>query len=273
MVDRSNDAPLGVFDSGLGGLTVVRALRARCPQEDIVYLGDTARVPYGTRSPETVIRYALGCSRVLTARGVKAIVVACNTVSAVALDMLRVELDLPVLGVILPGARAAVRAAQGRTVGVLGTTGTITSGAYPRAIATFSTRTEVVGQPAPLFVPLAEEGWTEGEVPRLVARRYLEPVIAAGARCIVLGCTHYPLLRDEIQHEADALAGERVAIVDSALATAEEVDGFLTERGYAARRERAGKLELYVTDLPKSFATVAERFLGERTDSVQQIDL
>ncbi len=176
---RLGEAPLGVFDSGLGGLTVVRALRERCPGEDIVYLGDTARVPYGTRSPETIIRYALGCSRVLIARGVKAIVVACNTVSAVALDMMRVELDLPVLGVILPGARAAVEAAAGRPVGVLGTTGTITSGAYPRAIAALSTRTEVIVQAAPLLVPLAEEGWTEGEVPRLVARRYLEPLIAS----------------------------------------------------------------------------------------------
>jgi glutamate racemase len=268
-----SDAPLGVFDSGLGGLTVVRALRARVPHEDIVYLGDTARVPYGTRSPETVIRYALGCSRVLTARGVKAIVVACNTVSAVALDMLRVELDLPVLGVILPGARAAVAAAAGRKIGVLGTTGTITSGAYPRAIASCSTRTEVLGQAAPLFVPLAEEGWLEGEVPRLVVRRYLEPLIAAGARAVVLGCTHYPLLREVIQEEADALAGEPVSIVDSADATADEVASFLEERGSLARRERAGSLELLVTDLPKSFASVAARFLGEPIEHVQQIDL
>jgi glutamate racemase len=269
----SRDAPLGVFDSGLGGLTVVRALRERCPGEDIVYLGDTARVPYGTRSPETVIRYALGCSRVLTGRGVKAIVVACNTVSAVALDMMRIELDLPVLGVILPGARAAVAAAAGRTVGVLGTTGTITSGAYPRAIASLSTRTEVVGQAAPLFVPLAEEGWTEGEVPRLVAQRYLQPLIAAGARCIVLGCTHYPLLQDAIEAEAHALAGERIPIVDSASATADEVAAFLAERGQDARRDRPGSLELFVTDLPKSFAGVAARFLGEPIEHVHQIDL
>src|SRR3954453_4916996 len=175
----SREAPLGVFDSGLGGLTVVHALRERLPGESIVYLGDTARVPYGTRSPETVVKYALSCSRVLIDRGVKAIVVACNTVSAVALDMLRVELDLPVLGVILPGARAAVAASRGEAVGVLATTGTIASGAYPRAVASLSTRTEVTGQAAPLLVSLAEEGWTEGEVPRLVARRYLEPLIAA----------------------------------------------------------------------------------------------
>ncbi len=271
--EPGRDAPLGVFDSGLGGLTVVRALRDRCPAEDIVYLGDTARVPYGSRSPETVIRYALGCSRVLIARGVKAIVVACNTVSAVALDMMRVELDLPVLGVILPGARAAVAAAAGRPVGVLGTTGTIASGAYPRAIAALSTRTEVVVQAAPLLVPLAEEGWTEGEVPRLVVRRYLEPLIAAGARAVVLGCTHYPLLRGAIAAEAAALAGEELPIVDGAHATAVEVAAFLVERGHAAPRTRRGTLDLLVTDLPKSFASVAERFLGEPVDHVEQIDL
>ena len=267
------DAPLGVFDSGLGGLTVVRALRERCPSEDIVYLGDTARVPYGSRSPETIIRYALGCSRVLIARGVKAIVVACNTVSAVALDMMRVELDLPVLGVILPGARAAVAAAAGRPVGVLGTTGTITSGAYPRAIAALSTRTEVVVQAAPLLVPLAEEGWTEGEVPRLVVRRYLEPLIAAGARAVVLGCTHYPLLRGAIAAEAAALAGEALPLVDGALATAAEVAAVLVERGQSASLSRRGTLDLLVTDLPRSCASVAERFLGEPVGHVEQIDL
>jgi glutamate racemase len=270
---RRPEAPLGVFDSGLGGLTVVRALRARLPQEDIVYLGDTARVPYGSRSPETVIRYALGCSRVLRDRGVKAIVVACNTVSAVALDAVRVELDLPVLGVILPGARAGVAASGGGTVGVLATTGTIASGAYPRAVASLSTRTEVAGQAAPLFVALAEEGWVEGEVPRLVARRYLEPLIAAGARCVVLGCTHFPLLRGVIQEEANALHGGELPVVDSASATADEVGSFLKERGLGAERDRRGELSLLVTDLPKSFSDVAARFLGEAVGDVRQIDL
>jgi glutamate racemase len=267
------DAPLGVFDSGLGGLTVVRALRAVCPGEDIVYLGDTARVPYGTRSAETVVRYALGCSRILLDRGVKAIVVACNTVSAVALDMLRVELDRPVLGVILPGARAAVGAAKGGAVGVLGTTGTITSGAYPRAIASLSTRTEVFGQAAPLLVSLAEEGWLDGEVPRLVSRRYLEPLIHAGAECVVLGCTHFPLLQGVIEAEAASLRGHAVPVVDSASATADDVAAFLAERGHMSRRTRRGNLDLLVTDLPKSFSVVAERFLGEPIGDVHQIDL
>ncbi|MDI3285703.1 glutamate racemase [Polyangium sp. 15x6] len=267
------DSPLGVFDSGLGGLTVVRALRERCPAEDIVYLGDTARVPYGTKSAETVVRYALGCARVLLNRGVKAIVVACNTVSAVALDMLRVELDRPVLGVIVPGARAGVAAAKGGAVGVLGTMGTITSGAYPRAVASLSTRTEVFGQPAPLLVSLAEEGWLDGEVPRLVSQRYLEPLVRAGARCVVLGCTHFPLFQRVIEAEAASLAGAPIPIVDSASATADDVAAFLAERGQRTTRSGRGKLELFVTDLPKSFSVVAERFLGEPLGDVHQIDL
>jgi glutamate racemase len=273
-VRRSASAPLGVFDSGVGGLTVVRALRAACPSEDIVYLGDTARVPYGTRSPETVVRYAIGCSKVLVARGVKAIVVACNTVSAVALEMLRVELDLPILGVIEPGARAAVAALEGRSVlGVLGTRGTIGSGAYPRAVGAITTRVEVVGQPAPLLVPMAEEGWTDGDVPRLVATRYLAPVIARGARCIVLGCTHFPLFEDVLREEARKLAGEEVAIVDSARATAAEVTAFLEERGLARTAGPRGKLDVLATDLPATFREMAARFVGEELAHVEQVDL
>lgn len=267
------DAPLGVFDSGLGGLTVVWALRESVPAESVIYLGDTARVPYGTRSPETVLRYALGCAKVLTDRGVKAIVVACNTVSAVAIDMLRVELDIPVLGVIVPGARAAVEASGGAAVGVLATTGTIASGAYPRAVAALSTRTEVFGQPAPLLVALAEEGWLEGEVPRLAVRRYLEPVIAAGARAVVLGCTHFPLLKETIASEAASLAGEPIPIVDSASACAAEVGAFLRDRQLARAAGGEGSLELLVTDLPKSFAVVASRFLGREVGDVRAIDL
>jgi glutamate racemase len=267
------DAPLGVFDSGLGGLTVVRALRERLPAESIVYLGDTARVPYGTRSPDTVVKYALGCSKILIGRGVKAIVVACNTVSAVALDVLRVELDLPVLGVIEPGARLAAEMAGGDVIGVLGTAGTIASGAYARAVAAASTRAEVIGQAAPLLVPLVEEGWTEGEVPRLAVRRYLEPLMARGARVIVLGCTHYPLLRDVIEREARELAGAPVQVVDSAHATAGAVAEFLRERAILANGDAPGRLDLLVTDLPKSFADVASRFLGEAATRVTQIDL
>jgi glutamate racemase len=279
------DAPLGVFDSGLGGLTVARALRRALPDEAILYLGDTARVPYGTRSGETVLRYARGCARVLIERGVKGIVVACNTVSAVALDMLRAELDLPVLGVVEPGARAAVHALERLTtsssaerasakIGVLGTAGTVASGAYPRAIGRLSTRVEVVAVAAPLLVPLVEEGWLEGEVPRLAVARYVEPLVRAGARVLVLGCTHYPLLSPVIASVARELAGADVTVVDSAVATAEDVARFFEEeRLEPAPVGSAAPFEILVTDRPASFREVAGRFLGFDVSEVSQIDL
>jgi glutamate racemase len=268
------DAPLGVFDSGLGGLTVVRALREALPDEHMIYLGDTARVPYGTKGASTIIKYALGCSRHMVDRGVKALVVACNTVSAVAPDRLRVELDIPVLGVVEPGARAAVAATRTGRIGVLATAGTIASGAYPRAVAQVSTRAEVIGQPAPLLVPLAEEGWTSGEVPRLAIRRYLEPLARAGVDVVVLGCTHYPLLRALIEEEVRDRIGPHVAVVDSALATAQEVRSFLVARGLA--RGSSGDpatVQLLVTDRPGSFLETATRFLGDAVTDVEQIDL
>jgi glutamate racemase len=271
---RGRQAPLGVFDSGLGGLTVVRALRAALPHENIVYLGDTARVPYGTKGAATVLRYAMTCSNHLVARGVKAIVIACNTVSAVAPERLRVELDLPVLGVIEPGARAAADATRVYKVGVLATAGAIASGAYPRALSACSTRIETYGQAAPLFVPLAEEGWTEGEVPRLAARRYLEPLARAGVDVIVLGCTHYPLLFSVIESEARALIGPHVRIIDSANAVAREVATFL--EGRSLLREAGsglGETRLLVTDLPKSFDETAARFLGGDVSGAEQVDL
>jgi glutamate racemase len=264
--------PLGVFDSGLGGLTVVRAIAAALPAERIRYLGDTARVPYGTRSPSTVVRYAQACARALVGRGVKALVVACNTVSAVALEVLRAELDLPVLGVIEPGARAAVAASTSLRVGVLGTPGTIASGAYPRAVLGLSTRAEVVAHAAPLLVPLVEEGWLEGDVPRLAVRRYLEPLARAEVDVIVLGCTHYPLLRDVIEAEARALLGA-VTIVDSAEATARELAQLLDDRALRAPGESTGEIELLVTDRPRSFADHTTRFLGGPPRDVQVVDL
>jgi glutamate racemase len=269
-----HDAPLGVFNSGLGGLTVVRALREALPHERIVYLGDTARVPYGTKGAATVIKYALACSRHLVDRGVKALVVACNTVSAVAPDRLRVELDIPVLGVVEPGARAAVAATRTGRIGVLATAGTIASGAYPRAVAQVSTRAEVIGQPAPLLVPLAEEGWTSGEVPRLAVRRYLEPLARANVDVIVLGCTHYPLLRDLIEDEVRTCIGPEVAVVDSAHATAQEVRAFLLARGLSRPAAPAPPtVQLLVTDVPGAFAETASRFLGNAVGEVEQVDL
>lgn len=281
-VELRSDAPLGVFDSGLGGLTVVRAIREACPNEDIVYLGDNARVPYGTRSPDTVMRYALTCSRELADRGVKAIVVACNTVSSVALEMLRAELDLPVSGVIVPGARAAAMAAGEAPVGVLGTAGTIASGAYTRAVAAESSRSEVIGQPAPLLVALAEEGWTDGDVPRLVIRRYLSaffgpdrgPAFPRDAKvgCVVLGCTHFPLFRQLIEQELLDLGGRGIPVVDSAIQTAIDIEAFLEARRLK-KCAPSGELRVLVTDMPKSFAEVASRFLGDAITSVEQVDL
>jgi glutamate racemase len=268
------DAPLGVFDSGLGGLTVVRALRELLPDEDMIYLGDTARVPYGTKGAATVIKYALACSRHMVGRGVKALIIACNTVSAVAPERLRVELDIPVLGVVEPGARAAVAATRTGRIGVLATAGTIASGAYPRAVAQLSTRAEVIGQPAPLLVPLAEEGWTSGDVPRLAIRRYLEPLARAGVDTIVLGCTHYPVLRELIEEEVRGRVGPDVAVVDSAQATAQEVRSFLLARGLARLPTTArATVQLLVTDIPGAFPETATRFLGDAVGEVEQIDL
>ena len=270
-----HEAPLGVFDSGLGGLTVVRALREALPDEHIdLPRGHRARALRHEGAPRPSIKYALGCSRHMVDRGVKALVIACNTVSAVAPERLRVELDIPVLGVVEPGARAAVAATRTGRIGVLATAGTIASGAYPRAVAQVSTRAEVIGQPAPLLVPLAEEGWTSGEVPRLAIRRYLEPLARAGVDVVVLGCTHYPLLRDLIEAEVRDRIGPDVAVVDSAHATAQEVRSFLSTRGLARAPGAAGaRVELLVTDVPGAFAETATRFLGDAVTEVEQIDL
>jgi glutamate racemase len=276
-------APLGVFDSGLGGLTVVRALRKAMPDEAIVYLGDTARVPYGTKSADTILKYARSCAAVLTARGVKALVIACNTASAVGVEMLRAELDLPVVGVIEPGARVAVEIASrlsregdarsGR-IGVLGTARTIASGAYTRAVAALSTRVEVVGSAAPLLVPLVEEGWLEGDVPRLAVERYVAPLVEADVGSIVLGCTHYPLLKDTIAEAATRLSGRPMAVVDSAHATAEAVAALLDSRDLRApTRAESAPLTLLVTDVPASFAAMAERCLGVPAPDVELVDI
>lgn len=268
-------APIGVFDSGLGGLTVVRAIQSHLPHEDIVYLGDTARVPYGTRSPQTVLNYARACARKLCEHDIKLLCVACNTVSAVALDMLSVELDIPVLGVIGPGARAGVAASQAGRVGVIATAGTVLSGAYPREMAAVSTRAETFMNAAPLLVPLVEEGWTEGEVPRLAIRKYLAPLVAQQIDTLVLGCTHYPLLRELITSELASLRGQHVPVVDSAQATASELDRMLTERQLGTRSRAMGALRILVTDMPGKFSEVAARFLGRSVEGldVTAIDL
>jgi glutamate racemase len=270
-----NDRPIGLFDSGLGGLTVVKAVRAAMPNENLVFLGDTARVPYGTRSSDTVIRYALACAERLMDYDVKFVVVACNTVSAAALPALRRALPVPVLGVIEAGARSGWAASTRGRVGVIATQSTVASGAYQRALTALDARAHVAVNPAPLLVPLVEEGWLDGPVPRLAVERYLQPLIDQGIDSLVLGCTHYPLLRSVIEGVLAERAAQRVAVVDGAAATSDELRLHLEDSGLARRPEAQGALRILVTDLPTAFANAAARFLEAPLEGVpvEQIDI
>jgi glutamate racemase len=246
---------IGVFDSGVGGLTVVSALRRRLPRESILYLGDTARLPYGSKSPDTVTRYTRRNIEFLLERGVKAVVVACNTASALALPHLHPE--VPTWGVIEPGARKAAAVSRGR-VGVIATEATVRSDAYPRALRALRPDLEILSQACPLFVPLVEEGWHDDPVTEEVAERYLRPLLDAGIDTLVLGCTHYPLLVDVLHR----VAGPGVALVDSAEAVAEVVAAGLAERGLEAG-EHPAESHLCVTDAGESFHRLAGRILKD----------
>jgi len=272
-MSAESEKPIGVFDSGIGGLTVMRALMRRLPDESFVYLGDTARLPYGTKSADTVRRYAVQCAGGLAARGIKLLVVACNTASAVALPALEKELaPIPVVGVVEPGAEAAVAAAPSGRIAVIATEGTVRGGAYIRAILARNPDAIVTQTPCPLFVALAEEGLTEGDIPELIAKRYLLPLIGAHPppECLVLGCTHYPALAKTIAK----IAGPRVALVDSAETTAEAVARLLQERGLA-RKTPGAPARFLATDAGERFARVGEIFLGARIDpaAVEIVDL
>jgi len=260
---------IGIFDSGVGGLTVLRELTRVLPQEDTIYFGDTARVPYGTKSPDTVIRYAQEIAAFLTTRDIKLLVVACNTASAVALPTLRRQLSIPVVGVIEPGARRAVQVTKSGVVGVIGTAGTIRSSAYTRAIKRLNPNISVLAKPCPLFVPLAEEGWTDNEIARLTAHQYLDEVREAGVDSLVLGCTHYPLLKKII---AEAM-GPRVTLVDSAEEIARTVAEILREKKLLRPAAEQGNHHYYVTDVPAGFIRVGNRFLGGRLGDVYQVSL
>ena len=264
-----SEAPIGVFDSGVGGLTVLRTLLSRLPNEHTVYLGDTARVPYGTRSAEVVTRYALLSARHLATHGIKMLVVACNTVSAQSLPALQRTLPIPVVGVIEPGAQAAAAKTKGGLIAVLATPGTVASGAYQAALRRLAPMSNVVARACPLFVPLAEEGWIDGDVPRLAAERYLGDLRRMGVDTAVLGCTHYPLLARPI---ADAL-GREVAIVDSAEATADAVKQVLESHDLLRQDSGTPRHRTLCTDLPDRFRSVAERFLGRPVEAVELVDL
>ena len=264
-----NAAPLGVFDSGIGGLTVAHAIFERLPQESVVYFGDTARVPYGPKSPETVRRYSGEILQYLLGRGVKMVVVACNTSTAHALDDLQRRAPVPVIGVIEPGATAAVAATRSGRIGVIGTAGTIASGAYERAIKALRPDASVFSQACPLFVPLIEEGWFDHPATELVAREYLEPLLAADVDVLVLGCTHYPLIKPLLSR----VLGPTVRLIDSAEETAAEVVRRLAAGGLAASDAQRVTHEFVVSDDEPHFRNVGARFLGEKVQQVEVVSL
>jgi len=264
-----DELPIGVFDSGIGGLTVLRQLHRRLPAEGTIYLGDTARVPYGTKSAQVVTRYALNNARLLVQRGVKLLVVACNTASAVALEALEDALDVPVVGVIEPGARRAAAVSGSGVVGVIGTEGTITSGSYQQALARVRPDLVVQARACPLFVPLAEEGWQGHPLAEQVAREYLQGWLRPDADTLILGCTHYPVLADAIAR----VLGTGIRLVDSASAVAAEVEKMLDNRQLRASSGATATREYWVTDVPERFRRVGRIFLDEEIAGVRLVDV
>lgn len=264
-----NQAPVGIFDSGLGGLTVAGAIFHRLPDDSTIYFGDTARVPYGPKSPETVRRYSREILDWLTGQGVKAVVIACNTSTAHALESLQQVSPVPVIGVVEPGARAAVRASPRGHIGVIGTAGTVASGAYPRAIHRIRPEAEVVQQACPLLVPFVEEGWFDHPATELVAREYLAPLIAADVESVVLGCTHYPLLKPLLAR----VLGPDVTLIDSAEEVASALADRLAQEGLTRKPGTIPSHRFAVSDDPARFVTVGSRFLGERLGEAELVQL
>jgi glutamate racemase len=263
----AGSSPIGVFDSGVGGLTVFREIARALPRQPLIYLGDSARVPYGTKSPQTVVRYALQAAQHLLDRGIGMLVVACNTATAAALPELTAQLPIPVIGVIEPGARAAVAATRGR-VGVIATEGTVKSKAYTRAIQAIDPKIVVIESAAPLFVALAEEGWANTHVAREVAEIYLEPLIDADIDTLVLGCTHYPILRSTLER----VVGGHVAIVDSAETTAASVLALYPQHGGHETRG-PGTHTFLVTDAEERFRRIAGEFLEQEIERLELVVL
>jgi len=270
--------PIGIFDSGVGGLTVYKALHERLPNERFVYLGDTARVPYGTKSLATVERYAVENSRFLEAHGIKLLVVACNTASALALPAIRKAIKVPVIGVIEPGSRAAVEIAKSANIGVIATEATVQSHAYAKAIAAMGATGQVIERACPLFVALAEEGWAGSDVARTVASDYLSEFRGKTLGALVLGCTHYPILREVISETV----GKEVELIDSGAATARDVESLLDSSdlthedalGLYQERQLCDDLDhFYVTDAAERFAKVAERFLGTAPSILEAVEI
>jgi len=260
---------IGVFDSGIGGLTVVHALMQHLPNENITYFGDTARVPYGSKSAEVVREYAFEDTRFLLQQGVKIIVVACNTGSAVAIDDLKAHFDIPIIGMIKPGAMAACAVTKSGQVGVIGTLATIASESYPRAIRACGAEIRAHSQPCPLFVPLAEEGWINHPVTRQVAEEYLHRLREQGIDALILGCTHYPILRDVIQETV----GSHVTLIDSGEAAAMRVEELLREQDLLNASREQPNYSFFVSDVPQKFKQLGEIFLGKSDLRVTKVHL
>ena len=263
-----DNRPIGVFDSGVGGLTVVKQLMKKLPSENIIYFGDTARIPYGTKSEEIVRRFALEDSFFLLEKNVKIVVVACNTASSVAVSMLQTILDVPVIGVIEPGAEAAVRNSRNRKIGVIGTAATIRSSSYRKKVLQSSNKAQVISQACPLFVSLVEEGWIEDEATILIARRYLQTMIENHVDTLILGCTHYPLLKNTIQK----VLGDNVRLIDSGVETAITVAKILEEKRMLANPDQIAKNKFYLSDMPYKFQEIAERFLERTIPHVETVN-
>jgi glutamate racemase len=265
----SQNGSIGVFDSGVGGLTVLREIARALPNEDCVYLGDTARLPYGNKSRDTVTKFALKNSGFLVSLGIKFLVIACNTAASAGLEAVKDSFDVPTTGVIKPEARRAAGATRNGRVGVIGTRSTIASGAYERAIHEHNADITVLSRPCPLFVPLAEEGWFDDDITHLVAERYLMELINEDIDTLVLGCTHYPLLKKVIAETV----GKDVTLVDSAVPIAREVKDTLDSMGMLRDETRTRRLTYYVTDDTKIFTQVGESFLGFPLDDVRHVDI
>lgn len=265
-------APIGVFDSGVGGLTVVREIMRQIPNERIVYFGDTARVPYGSKSQETIIRFSRQIIRFLKTKGVKAIVVACNTASALALETIRPELDIPIIGVLKPGAKVAAEATHNGKIGVIATESTIASQLYTKVIHFHNPQAQVLGKPCPLFVPLVEEGWLKDPVTVEVANRYLEPLLESGIDTLIMGCTHYPLLRSTLRQ----IMGEKVNLINPAYETARELKLLLEEHGIdndGQQMPEGAMHQFYVSDAANKFKSFANSILPYGVDTTQLIHI
>lgn len=261
--------PIGIFDSGIGGLTVVKSIDNSLASENIIYFGDTARVPYGSKSNSTVIEYSLQDAKFLFNKNVKLIIVACNTASSVAIEKLRSEFEIPIIGMIEPGAKAAFSASKNKKIGVIGTDATISNKAYSTELLKLDNSLEIYEKACPLFVPLAEEGWIEHEATKLIAEEYLSELKSKNIDTLILGCTHYPILKDVIQE----VVGNNVTLIDSGSAAAVDVQTYLSGRGIKNSSNTLGSHEYYVSDVPKKFKQIAERFLGREVENINKVDL